>query len=494
MSASTVRFLRRFRIVLLTLSFACFVASFLLLRRPGTPFWLSRGIFFALDPLVLLEHLAANKTILRYTLWSLIPLVLTFVLGRFFCGWICPVGAIHEFISWIFLKPPQTGSGTDRPRFRCKYFVLTFVIVAALTGTTLAGWLDPFSLLTRSSASSLSPMVTTVLSRFRITPRASAQPVLLGSILLVIIGLNAWRRRFFCNSLCPLGALYGLASRFSFLRLETNGDCLQCGMCDSRCFYNGGGMDYIRSECVTCLACVEDCPTQSVQVKFAWPSRTSTSGLDLERRWLLGSAAIGLALAAFPKAALETHPRTRAGHKFLRPPGAVREDLFLSRCVRCGECVESCPTSFIQPARLEAGLEGIWTPVLDAQAGYCEYDCNRCGNACPTESLARLDLPQKKAFKVGTAVIDKNRCFTYSDGFNCTVCVEKCPVPSKPLRFRPVELQDFRGKHVMIHQVYVVADLCTGCAICQHFCPRGGAPGITITAEDEDRQAVTNPA
>jgi len=494
MKASTGRSLRHLRLATLIVTLVCFTALFLLVRRPVLPLWASRGIFFALDPLIFLERLAATRTILVYGLVAMVPLALTLVFGRFFCGWVCPFGAIHEFTSWVSRKRWSPHSGPPWPRLRFKYLVLTIVVVAALAGTTLGGWLDPFALLTRSAATVVDPAIASAFSQLipQAAGRVSMQPVLIGSIFLLVIALNAWKQRFFCNTLCPLGALYGLPARFSLMRFETATDCQGCRLCSFRCSYDGGpGKDYLKSECVACMACVEDCPRENVQVKFGWPKRALAPGLDLSRRRLLGSATLGVAVAALPKAALETHPQTKAGHGFLRPPGAVAEDSFLASCVRCNQCVEACPTSFIQPAEWEAGWGGIWTPVLNAQAGYCKWECDLCTRACPTGALQPLTLPAKQAFKVGTAAIDRNRCFTYADGFNCTVCVEKCPVPTKPLRFRPVETLDFRGIRVKIQQVYVVPNLCTGCGICEHFCPRSGAPGITIASEDEDRQAVS---
>lgn len=492
MNTSTARRVRHLRVIVLTVMFAAFVLLFSLAGNPRVPRWVSRGVFFGLDPFILLQHLAATKRILPYALLALIPLALTFVFGRFFCGWICPFGAIHEFISWLAGTGHNRSTDIDRSKLRLKYLILLFLLIAAVAGTALGGWLDPFALLTRSAAGAVDPSISVLLLHSHSIARIAAGPVLIGSIFLAVILLNAWKRRFFCNALCPLGALYGLASRFSLMRMEASSDCSECHACQSRCFYGDGpGKTYMKSECVACLACVETCPRESVQISFGWPSNTNRSNLDLRRRQLLGSASLALAFAALPKAALQAEPRAKARHSFLRPPGAVKEETFLARCARCGQCVKSCPTSFIQPAEFEAGLTGMWTPVLNAQAGYCEYGCNLCTKACPTGAIEQLTLPRKQAFKLGTATVDKSRCLTYTDESNCTVCVDKCPVPGKPLRFRQVDPQDSRGQLVSIRQVYVVPDLCTGCGICEHLCPRGGAPAITISSEDEDREAVT---
>ena len=489
MKAGTARMAQRYRVAGQIAFTACFIALLLAAGDARLPSWAARGVFFLLDPLILLLHAAATRTVFVLGLLALIPVVLTLVLGRFFCGWVCPMGAIQRFFSWIFARSRPKVAGPARRLLRIKYLVLTAVLVSALLGANLGGWLDPFALLTRSVAAAIDPAIEQPLRGLVGHGRVSTQPVLVGILFLLVVSLNAWRRRFFCNVLCPLGALYGLLARFSLLRLERREGCDSCGTCARRCTYDGDPAgNYLKSECLVCLHCVEDCPREGVDVRFAWPRRTRRTPLDVGRRRLLGAAACGVVVAALPKASLAAQPG--GGHRFARPPGASRERDFLTRCARCGQCVQACPTGFIQPALLEAGLEGIWTPVLNARAGYCLYECRRCTGACPTGAIQRLTLEEKKPFKMGTAVVDRDWCLTYADGIDCTVCADRCPVTPKAIRFREVETWDFRGRYVKVRQAYVVPDLCTGCGICEHFCPRGGSPGIVNTAEDEDREAV----
>jgi polyferredoxin len=199
------------------------------------------------------------------------------------------------------------------------------------------------------------------------------QPVLIGMILLAVILLNAWKCRFFCNALCPLGAPYAVSARFSWMRLETTAACTGCRKCTARCTYNGGpSSEQLKSECNLCFACVEDCPEKCVQVRFGSAAEPEAR-LDLGRRRLLGATAVGLGVAAFSHASAEVQPGNKAGHTFLRPPGAVSERQFLPLCLRCGQCVEACPTNFIQPGLLEGGFQALWTPVLNARTGYCSY-------------------------------------------------------------------------------------------------------------------------
>lgn len=488
MNAVTGRHMRVLRAACFSLMFCGFVVQFALLRRPGMALWFSRGVFFAIDPLILLQHLAATHTVLFYALFALIPLAMTLVLGRFFCGWVCPFGAIHEFITWIGGKHQKASSRPNRNLLRIKYLILVAVILAALAGIPMAGWLDPFALLTRSTTTAIEPAASNTL--WGASSRVSAQPVLIGTIFLLVIFLNVLRRRFFCTTLCPLGALYGLIGRFSLLRFEATDECTECRGCTSRCTYNGGpSSENLKSECDLCFACVADCPEGCVNVNLGAPSKPAAR-LDLGRRRLLGAAVVGLGIAAFSRASAEVRPQQSVGHGFLRPPGAVGEKLFLSRCMRCGQCVEACPTNFIQPSLLDGGFAGMWAPVLNARTGYCLYECNRCTRTCPSGAIEPLTLVRKKSFKVGTATINRNRCLRFVEGSNCNVCIEKCPIPGKPLRedVPGVAIQGLKGA---IRPFHVVADLCTGCGICEHFCPVVITPGITVQGENEDREAVT---
>ena len=187
----------------------------------------------------------------------------------------------------------------------------------------------------------------------------------------------------------------------------------------------------------------------------------------------------------------EVISKKKSRRQFMRPPGALKETDFLDKCTRCGQCTQSCPTSFIQPAFFESGFEGLWTPVLDASAGYCLYECTKCVQVCPTEALKKMSLQEKKIFKLGTAVVNKTKCYTYADGMNCTKCEEVCPTPDKAIKFRKEEVWNFQGKRKVINQIYVQPDLCNGCGICEYVCPRHDEPGIFVTAEDEIRELTT---
>ncbi len=490
---------------------------FYLLVRTGaaaTESFIYSDYFFFFDPLLLLINFIATHTITAIFLLSVIPLFLSLIFGRFFCGWICPMGTINHFFSWLFRrKTPARVEPVDKKLLKLKYIILLIVIVMTLFGTNIGGWLDPFSLLTRSTTLVVNPTLnyltetslkagakdTGIISKSlkpiynftkeKVLPnkqRGYLQSVFIGLIFFLIIISNYYKRRFYCNYICPLGALYGLFSKFSLLNLKVDAkSCKECNICSAGCTYNGSPFkDYLKSECMVCYNCEDDCPPDSIYTKFKFKSGMGNK-IDLGRRRVAGSIVSGIFLSSLPRISGVSISKT---HPFERPPGSVSEEEFLDKCIRCGECMQACPTNFIQPAFFETGIDGIWTPILEAMTGYCEYECYRCTQVCPTKAIENLTLKQKKEFKMGTAVIVKDRCYTYADGYNCAVCEEHCPIPDKAIRFREVETWNFEGKLVKVKQIYVVPDLCTGCGICENVCPRSDGPGIINTSEEEQRE------
>jgi MauM/NapG family ferredoxin protein len=152
----------------------------------------------------------------------------------------------------------------------------------------------------------------------------------------------------------------------------------------------------------------------------------------------------------------------------LRPPGAVPEDIFASKCIRCGRCVEVCPYHSIVPGdTLSVGVHA-GTPLIDVTRIPC-YLCMKCVKVCPTGSLQKIIQAETR---MGLAVIDRYACMTWKEsGFMlCRTCYNVCPYKEKAIKLdelRPVVQEQF----------------CTGCGICVHGCPvtlKNGKKAINI--------------
>lgn len=146
-----------------------------------------------------------------------------------------------------------------------------------------------------------------------------------------------------------------------------------------------------------------------------------------------------------------------------------------------------CITNGLQPTFLEAGLEGIWSPLLIPKIGYCEYRCTLCGQVCPTGAIKKLDLKEKAKIKIGLAMIDKSRCLPYAHATPCIVCEEVCPTPKKAVWFDRVSVKGRNGKEKTIQQPRVDLELCIGCGICEAKCPVIDRPAIYVTSIGESR-------
>lgn len=468
------------------------------------------NIFFRWDPLVAASAMLGARAVIPLLLPALAVLALTVVLGRFFCGWVCPLGTLLDAAHPLL--PPRQRSTAGR--FRAwKYYLLALILVTAALGLPLVGYFDPFSLLVRGLTLSLDPAlykavtapldyafahapapVTAVtepinsalrstLLPYRQSVYALALPSLL--LLVAVFALEKIERRFWCRNLCPLGALLALGARRTLLRRQPGTACSTCNTCGEVCrmgaIQENGRVS--PEACNLCLDCIEPCPKDLITFNFK-RVRPAPAPLGVSRRGFLGTVAAGAALPAF----FATRAALRVPDPYLvRPPGARPEDQFLSLCVRCGECMKVCIGNALQPAFLETGAEGWFSPVLVSRVGYCEFNCTLCGQVCPTQAIRRLPVAEKQTTIIGRAFFDKNRCLPYAKGEPCIVCEEHCPVPEKAILFRDAVVKNQRGEEVTVQQPYVVDSLCIGCGICENKCPVPGEAAVRVTREGEVR-------
>jgi len=504
------RILQALRILSQWAFFALFLYLFTRTRFTGSDVIGPVERFFHFDPLLALTATVAGRALFAAFAWAGATVLLTLVLGRVVCGWVCPLGGVHQFFSFLFKKarlhkPRDVSAGP----LKWKYFILLFVLAGALLGLNLAGYLDPLSFLYRSFATAVFPALghaatglikllyalgvdgpAGTLGQFLETLTLNPvylQGFFIGLLFLAAVGLNLLRERFWCRVLCPAGALLGLLSLGNVFKLKIDKTkCIDCKLCSLQCQTQAAPYpeeDWKRAECVYCFTCGAVCPTAAV----GFPTRDvprKEKRVSLDRRKILWTPIA--ALAALPFFRINPAGR-RAASSLIRPPGALPEPAFLSRCVKCGECMKACPTGGLQPVLGEAGPEGLWTPRLVPRIGYCEYYCSLCSQVCPTGAIKELGVEEKLAVKIGTAWVDKNRCLPYALGKPCIVCEEHCPTSPKAIKLveNPVTMPD--GSTSMQKAPVVDFELCIGCGICENKCPVVDQPAIYTTSVGEHR-------
>jgi ferredoxin len=224
------------------------------------------------------------------------------------------------------------------------------------------------------------------------------------------------------------------------------------------------------------MECLKGCPHGRISFRLSGTSGF-TGPLLPERRLLLGGM-LGGVLLALPARYRDPEKASR----LLRPPGVRDEGEFVNKCVRCGECMKVCLKNALYPASYQAGLEGMYTPLVIPRLGYCEYNCTLCGQVCPTGAIPALPVISKQREVIGKAVFDKNHCLPFARKINCIVCEEHCPIPEKAIRSREVEVMGFDGQIRTVKEPYLVEEICNGCGICENVCPLETKAGIEVFA------------
>ena len=218
-------------------------------------------------------------------------LVMSLILKKAFCAWLCPVGTLSEYL-WkvgrrVFGRNLRLPRWADLPLRGLKYLLLGFFVfvIGSMSAEALESFMyTPYGLVADVK----------MLNFFRdIGPTAAVV------IALLIVG-SMLVQNFWCRYLCPYGALMGLASLLSPVKIRRDADaCVDCGKCARAC-PAGLPVDrlvQIRSaECSGCMVCIAACPAQGA-LQFALPSR---HGATPERRWLrrsVGPLAVTCVLA-----------------------------------------------------------------------------------------------------------------------------------------------------------------------------------------------------
>jgi ferredoxin len=407
------------------------------------------------------------------------------------------MGILNQWVSYLFNKRrpiDDYGVNAYRPLFRFKYYALTLLIILAGFGSLQIGLLDPISVITRSFAVSFFPAFNYSGGELYIKQPLFYGGVFIALIFLSILFANRILTRLWCRVLCPLGALLGLLSSVSLLRIRRDVEkCNDCQKCLRHC--HGGCDPHLNlrvSECHVCMNCIGDCPENAIHYGLAKAESSVHTPVDVNRRRLIETAVSGIIL--FPMMRSVVNAQSDPQYRVVRPPGSIAEEGFLRRCIKCGECMRVCPTNVLQPALLEGGFEALWTPILMNKIGYCEFNCVLCSQVCPTGAIEPLSVEKKigkapfnKPVRIGTAFYDRGRCLPWAMHTECIVCEEVCPTSPKAIWFQTAEVTLRDGKKKMLKLPHLDPGLCVGCGICENKCPVHDRPAVRVTSVGETR-------
>lgn len=246
------------------------ISSLLFVRR------IIQAAAFVLFPGLFLSTFAAMKTIYTSAIGGTFSmaanagdlilvvamLLITAIMGRFFCGFLCAFGSMGDFF-WLAgnklkLRRPVISEKTDHALKSVKYVMLG--------GIVLLGWTLGASLLSGTSNPwTVFGMYATWTGWSDLTGFLSIGALLL---LAIIIG-SMYIERFFCRYLCPLGAVFAIVSRFRLFRIRKPAEnCGGCRACTKRCAMGISlyGMSTVADpECIDCMKCVDACPRDNVK-------------------------------------------------------------------------------------------------------------------------------------------------------------------------------------------------------------------------------------
>jgi len=494
-----------------------------------------------------LLHVQVVPAILTESIAILVGLfLLTILFGRIYCSVICPLGILQDIIAWFTRRGKKKNKKRRwykyaKPQTILRYSLLGICALFLIFGiTTPVLYLDPYSNFGRIAVNLFRPVVMEgnnllnwIALKFHIYHlyyvtiyTVTAWSLAFAALVLLIVGIMALLRgRLFCNTICPVGTLLGLFSRFSLFRIELDeAQCNSCGLCAHACksqCINSKEKSVDYSRCVTCFNCLDRCKSGGVNYRFAF-SRSSQSVIAEEkispkvtvrtneigitrRSFLVTSTAIAATLPilpawAKPENAIDSVEQTsntppfRWRNRFRKwfradednlpvtPPGSIGLKHFEKHCTACHLCITHCPQQILKPAGFNYGINYAFKPhMVFYEMAYCNYECTVCTEVCPTGAIHKLTKEEKKVTQVGIAHFMRGRCIVRTEGTSCGACSEHCPTQA-------VRMEPFRDDLTIPH---VYDELCIGCGGCESICP--AQPKAIIVFANEVHQKAEKP-
>lgn len=441
-------------------------------------------------------------------------ILLTLLFGRVYCSVICPLGIMQDGFGWLGKKSKKNRYSYSAPKNILRYTMLILMVAAIIAGI---GWfvalLAPYSAYGRIVQSLLAPVWqwgNNLLARWAEAHDSYAFytvdiwlkggiTLAVAIITLMVLGFLAWRNgRTYCNTICPVGSVLGLLSRYSLFRpvIDTS-KCNGCGLCARNCksaCINSREHTIDYSRCVACFDCIGKCRQHAISYTFRRNRPESASdrknhkadGGETSRRNFL--AATGIAAGAV---AINAQEKTVDGglavivdkkipkrKTKIVPPGAQGIKHLTSHCTACQLCVAACPNGVLRPS---TDLDSLMQPESSYERGYCRPECTRCSEVCPAGAIIKIDRAEKSSIQIGHAVWVKENCVPLTDGKECGNCARHCPVGA--ITMVPSDPADDTSVKIPVVNV----ERCIGCGACENLCPSRPFSAIYVEGHERHR-------
>lgn len=503
------------RKIRLTAATFCFVLiTLLFLDFTGTLYgwfgWLTKIQFL---PAVL----ALNVGVILFLI------LLTLAFGRVYCSVICPLGVLQDVMAKIGKRGKKLPYSYSPALSWLRYGILSVFILALVAGIgSLVTLLAPYSAYGRIANSLFQPLwmwgnnLLAYLSEradsyafYEMEVWMKSLPTFLIALTtLAVLVILTWRNgRTYCNTICPVGTVLGLISRFSYFRITIDTEkCNNCGLCSHQCkaaCINSKEHKVDDSRCVACMNCLHVCRKEAITYAPAWKTKKQSENTEqseprdktnLSRRRALSATTLIVMtsiLKAQEKKGEEVEMKRDGGLAPIKerkelerltaivPPGAQSIRNMRQHCTACQLCISVCPNHVLRPSN---DLMTLMQPEMSYERGYCRPECTKCSEVCPAGAIKLTTKADKSAVQIGHAVWIKANCIPLTDNVECDNCSRHCPTNA-------IEMVAFiLDKPDSLKIPVVNTERCIGCGACENLCP--SRPFTAIYVEGHERHRV----
>lgn len=397
-------------------------------------------------------------------------LVVTLLVGRIYCSLVCPMGIFQDIFIWAHKLFFPKRKFNYRPAANwLRYVVLVLFALAMVFGlNSLAVLIAPYSAYAR--------MVTSL--------HTSGVTMWIAIVTLVVIGVLSFTMgRIWCNSLCPVGSLLSLVSRYSLFGIRIDqSKCVGCRKCEhackTMCINIEGGKKVDASRCVDCFNCLSECKFGAIGLGIR-KSNTMPAEVDPSRRKFVATAvAVGAAMAVEAQEqkmdgglAVLLNKQVPLRKTPVKPFGALSLKNFSTRCTACQLCVSQCPEKVLRPS---TKFENLMQPEMNYTEGYCRMACTRCSEVCPAGAIQPISREEKTAISVGVAITLHDNCISATGKDSCGACARHCPAAA-------ISMVTNSEGHAM---PVVNESRCLGCGACEYYCPARPLTAIYVEGRE----------